>query len=211
MRSGTEPSTANVAPMYVTSDMSSTGTNHNQFGFLDLVDDAGEVAELRQQEVHDQDEHHQREDGPPVEAGQRGELRLVDVAALGHRVLQLLQQSLVVLQRGRVVPLSALSCSTWSDDRTGSTPSTAIAESTAASAPTLSVSAASSWATSASRRASGDRHLAEPEVDQPRHAGLVDHDVWRGGDRGARCDERAGRRAVPDRVEQCVVDRVAVE
>ena len=55
--------------MYVTTDAEQHGHEPEPVRLLDLVDDAGEVAELREQEVDDQDEHHEREDGPSVEAG----------------------------------------------------------------------------------------------------------------------------------------------
>ena len=58
-------------------------------GRFDLVDDARQVGQLRQQEVRDQDEHHDGEDRLAVDARERHELGLVDARALGDGPLEL--------------------------------------------------------------------------------------------------------------------------
>ena len=68
-------------------------------GLLDLVDDAGEVGELREQEVGGQHEHHGREDRLPADPLELGELDVLDAALLDDLGLHVLEQALVFLER----------------------------------------------------------------------------------------------------------------
>lgn len=111
------------------------GPEPQPIGLLDLVDDAGEVAELRQQEVHDQHEHHERE-----RCAGRGRASGVNCGcSTWQRSATVCCSSFIspfwCCNAERVAPLRALSWSTGGKERTGSTPRVAIAVSTARSTP----------------------------------------------------------------------------
>ena len=94
-----------------------------------LIDDAGEVGELRIEEVRGERERRDRDDHLSVDPLELRELDVLDTGLREHLLLQIFEQPLVLLQRrlGRPAQRSHLETREGGADRSGPIASTAAA------------------------------------------------------------------------------------
>ncbi len=173
---------------------------------LHLFGDAGKVGELRQQEVGDRDERDDRDDRAARHTSKRHELGFVDVAPLRDGRLQLLEQPLLLPQRDprRAAQRVHLEQAQRRAHGVGSEDGECSVD--RALGADIDRERGEQLRDVAIEERVVDRDIAETEIDEPRRARLVDHDVPSpevavGDSVGAQ-----DRDLFPDRAQERVVD-----